>query len=232
MYTFLKEAIKENYDPYKLLRQTERGRVEVIHHRESGKLYILREYTGSGEAYEILKKIRCANLPVIYECAEEDGRVLVLEEYVRGDNLQDLLLCGPLDVYEVRRIAAQLCNALWVLHNSGLVHRDVKPDNVIMRGDSAILIDFDAARIYTEKKSADTHVLGTVGYASPEQYGFSQTDARSDIYSLGVLMNIMLTGEHPSVKMAGGRMGIIIRRCTMTNSKQRFRNVRQVRDLL
>ena len=232
MYDFLKNAIEENYDRYHLIRKTERGSVEIIRHRDSGKKYILRRFTGSVHAYEELKKIQSPFLPKIYECACRDDQVLVLEEFICGDNLQTLLECGPMDASQVRSISDQLCCALWVLHQMGLVHRDVKPENVMIRGDEAILIDFDTTRVFKEENSFDTQVLGTVGYAPPEQYGISQTDPRSDIYSLGVLMNVMLTGVHPSVKIAPGRMGMIIRRCTMTSPRHRFKNVLQVRRLL
>ena len=232
MYTFWEQAIEEDFEPFRLIRQTERGRVEIIRHRESGRKYILRRFTGSGEAYEKLKSIRCDNLPIIYDCAQKEDQVLVLEEYILGDTLEDLLSCGPLEKAQVKGISKQLCNALWVLHQNGLVHRDIKPANIMIRGDEAVLVDFDVTRKYSENKNSDTQLMGTVGYAPPEQYGLSQTDPRSDIYSLGVLMNIMLTGEHPSVKMARGKMGMIISRCTMTSAKQRFKSVLLIRDLL
>ena len=76
-----------------------------------------------------------------------------------------------------------------------------------LRGSEAVLIDFDAARIYQDESESDTQILGTTGFAAPEQYGISQSDERADIYSLGVLLNIMLTGEHPSRGLADGRMG-------------------------
>lgn len=73
-----------------------------------------------------------------------------------------------------------------------------------------------------ESQRADTTVLGTTGFAPPEQFGLSQTDCRADIYAMGVLLNVMLTGEHPSTRLAGGRYGHIVRRCTMTNPKNRY----------
>ena len=100
-----------------------------------------------------------------------------------------------------------------------------KPENVIIRGDEAVLIDFDASRIVKEDQRADTVVLGTTGYAAPEQYGISQTDGRADIYSLGVLLNIMLTGKHPSMELAPGKLGRIVQRCTQINPKKRYKNV-------
>ena len=126
---------------------------------------------------------------------------------------------------ETRRILRQLCRALWVLHSMGAVHRDVKPENIVLRGQNAVLIDFDAARIHKKSRENDTRVLGTIGYAAPEQYGFSQSDACSDIYSLGILMNVMLTGKHPSNQLAPGRFGRIITRCTQITPSKRYKNI-------
>lgn len=112
-----------------------------------------------------------------------------------------------------------------MLHSLGAVHRDIKPENVIIRGDQAVLIDFDAARIVKNRSDADTQVLGTTGYAAPEQYGISQTDGRADLYAMGILLNIMLTGKHPSKKLAGGRLGRIVQKCTMINPEKRYKNV-------
>ena len=82
-----------------------------------------------------------------------------------------------------------------------------------------------AAGAHGKKLEADTQVLGTTGFAAPEQYGLSQSDARTDIYSLGVLMNVMLTGQHPSKRLAEGRMGRIIEHCTRVNPAKRYRDV-------
>lgn len=87
-----------------------------------------------------------------------------------------------------------------------------------------MLIDFDAARLHKPSRENDTVVLGTTGFAAPEQYGLSQSDARADIYSLGVLMNVMLTGEHPSRKLASGRLGRVVQRCTQVNPEKRYRS--------
>ena len=119
----------------------------------------------------------------------------------------------------------QLCRALWVLHSMAAVHRDIKPENVILRGPDAVLIDFDAARLHKPGAETDTQVLGTTGFAAPEQYGLSQSDVRTDIFALGVLINVMLTGEHPSTKLAEGRMGRVVQRCTQVNPEKRYQNV-------
>ena len=104
-----------------------------------------------------------------------------MEEYVEGDNLATLLSEARFTPSEARRIVSQLCSALWILHSMGIVHRDVKPENVILRGNEAVLIDFDASRVFKNEESRDTQVLGTTGYAAPEQYGIAQTDERADL---------------------------------------------------
>ena len=111
------------------------------------------------------------------------------------------------------------------LHSLDAVHRDIKPENVILRGSDAILIDFDAARLHKETHDTDTQILGTTGFAAPEQYGLSQSDLRTDIYSLGILINVMLTGEHPSRKQATGKLGRVVERCTHVNPEKRYKNV-------
>ena len=133
---------------------------------------------------------------------------------------------------EARRILQQVCRALWTLHSIGAVHRDVKPENIILHESEAVLIDFDAARLHKTESDSDTQVLGTTGFAAPEQYGLSQSDARSDIYSLGILLNVMLTGRHPSKKLAKGRFGRIITRCTQVNPARRYQDVLQLLDAL
>lgn len=199
--------------------------MRLICHRASGQRFILRRFTGNGEVYRKLLNYSCQNLPVIYEAASQGEENLVLEEFIEGDTLGFLLEGALFSPKETREITAQLCRALWVLHSLAAVHRDIKPENVILRGSEAVLIDFDAARFHKPQAEADTQILGTTGFAAPEQYGLSQSDARTDIYSLGVLMNVMLTGEHPSKRLAEGRLGRIIERCTRVNPEKRYRDV-------
>ena len=84
-----------------------------------------------------------------------------------------------------------------------------------------VLIDFNASR-QTRECSRDTIIMGTVGYVSPEQLGVSQTDARTDIYAAGVLYNVMLTGQHPSISIASGKAGRIVRKSTAINPDERY----------
>ena len=232
IYNNLLEAVHNEYDTIRLIKKSERGEVSLVRHRDSGTRYIFRHFYGSSEVYQQLLTISCPYLPQIMEVGERDGRTVLLEEYVQGDTLRDILECGLLTAAEARQITRQLCSALWVLHSMGVVHRDVKPDNVIVRGKEAVLIDFDASRIYKSAIQEDTQILGTTGFAAPEQYGLSQSDGRADIYALGVLLNIMVTGEHPSRKLAGGRIGRIVQRCTMVSPEKRYKNILHLMEVL
>ena len=232
LYESFWEAVTTEYDTLRVLKQSPRGTVSVVRHKKSGTRYVFRRYSGSGEVYRRLLPVLCPHLPQIMEAAEQDGQTAVLEEYVQGDTLAELLMGARLTEREARQVTMQLCQALHVLHSMGAVHRDVKPENVILRGSDAVLIDFDAARIYKDESESDTQVLGTTGFAAPEQYGIFQSDERADIFSLGVLLNIMLTGKPPSREMAAGKMGRIVRKCTMTAPEQRYQSARALMEVL
>ena len=232
LYESFWEAVTTEYDTLRVLKQSPRGTVSVVRHKKRGTRYVFRRYSGSGEVYRRLLPVLCPHLPQIMEAAEQDGQTAVLEEYVQGDTLAELLMGARLTEREARQVTMQLCQALHVLHSMGAVHRDVKPENVILRGSDAVLIDFDAARIYKDESESDTQVLGTTGFAAPEQYGIFQSDERADIFSLGVLLNIMLTGKHPSREMAAGKMGRIVRKCTMTAPEQRYQSARALMEVL
>lgn len=232
LYESFLEAVTTEYDTLRVLKQSPRGTVSVVRHKKSGTRYVFRRYSGSGEVYRRLLPVLCPHLPQIMEAAEQDGQTAVLEEYVQGDTLAELLMGARLTEREARQVTMQLCQALHVLHSMGAVHRDVKPENVILRGSDAVLIGFDAARIYKVASESDTQVLGTTGFAAPEQYGIFQSDERADIFSLGVLLNIMLTGKHPSREMAAGKMGRIVRKCTMTAPEQRYQSARALMEVL
>ena len=225
IYQYLLSSIDLEYETVKTIKNSERGCVSLLQNKQNGTRFIFRHYQGSGEVYRKLLSVSCPNLPKIMEAAEQDGMVAVLEEYIQGDSLAFLLAGACFTPAEARKITFQLCNALWVLHSLGAVHRDIKPENVIVRGSEAVLIDFDASLIFKNGTNQDTQILGTTGYAAPEQYGITQTDERADIYSLGVLLNIMLTGKHPSKELASGRLGRIVQKCTMVNPKKRYKSV-------
>ena len=232
MYSWLSEQLRTEFEVVRLLKERPRGSVRLIRHNAGGNQFILRHFQGNGEVYRRLLSFSCPHLPLIYEAVEQEGENLVIEEFVQGDTLDFLLADTLFTSQETRKIVKQLCQGLWVLHSMAAVHRDIKPENVILRGNDAVLIDFDAARLHKPQAESDTHILGTTGFAAPEQYGLGQSDTRTDIYSLGVLMNVMLTGQHPSKKLAEGRMGRVIQRCTQVNPAKRYKDVLHLMEAL
>ena len=232
MYGWLSGVLAQEYELVRLIKKSSRGSVRLIRHKGTGQRFILRQFTGNPEVYRKLLDYTCPNLPTVYEVACQGDRNLVLEEFIQGDTLGFLLRGALFSPEETRRIVLQVCRALWVLHTIGAVHRDVKPENIILRGNEAVLIDFDAARLHKPEHEMDTQILGTAGFAAPEQYGLSQSDIRTDIYALGVLINVMLTGEHPSKKLADGKMGRVVDRCTHVNPQHRYKNVLRLMEAL
>ena len=232
IYSWLLEILQTEYEPVRRMKESDRGGVYLIRHRTDGKPLVLRHFTGNAEVYQKLLHYTCSNLPVTLEVASQGEEHLILEEYIQGDTLDFLLKDTLFTGKETRKIVTQVCRALWVLHSLGAVHRDVKPENVILRGDEAVLIDFDAARLHKPELESDTQILGTAGFAAPEQYGLSQTDRRADIYALGILINVMLTGQHPSQRQAEGRLGRVVERCTRVNPARRYPNVLRLMEAL
>ena len=231
-YSYFEKQIEERFTVLETLVGSERKLVQKVRHDASGGLFVLRRQQGSCEIYRKLLEVKSRYMPEIFETAEEAGRFLVLEEFIRGDSVSGMLRGALFTEKETRGIAMDVCRALYVLHGLNIVHRDVKPENIILRDDRAVLLDFDASRETRNGEEKDTVVLGTVGYAAPEQYGIAQTDGRADIYALGVTMNVMLTGEHPSVRMAEGRMGRVISRCVQVDSGRRYADVRHLMEAL
>ncbi len=214
------------------LKTSGKESVVLVRSKKDKQRYVYREFRGSPEVYYRLLKIQCANLPKIYAVEVHDDVVCVLEEYIQGDSLAFILAGGPIPENQAVQILKQICQGLEVLHSFGAVHRDVKPENIILRGDEAVLIDFDASRIVHPENDTDTRVMGTTGYAAPEQYGFSQTDGRADIYALGVMLNEMLTGKHPSKYLAQSSYRGVIEKCIEVNVDKRYQKTEQLRKAL
>lgn len=224
--------MKKNYD-YAELR---RSLTFVTAFGESASLYLFppenrlfvvrREDRSAREVYDALQKITADDprLATVFSVADEGDHIVILQDYISGISLRELLeQAGPLPPDEARRIALEVCEGLCTLHKSGIIHRDITPNNVILSsGGGAVVIDYGIARAYEEGRATDTVVLGTPGYAAPEQFGFSQSDARTDVYALGVLLNVMLTGELPGIRKATGSLGKIVSRCIEIDSKKRY----------
>jgi len=147
-----------------------------------------------------LARLRHPNLMHIYTVGEHQGRPFFAMEYIRGSTLSSLIAkTGPLPPPQAVHIAAEVMSALDKVHKAGIIHRDIKPGNIMVDEDGrAVLMDFGLARQDTDAAlTADHTVLGTPNYMSPEQARGERLDARTDIYSLGVVIYEMLTGGPP-----------------------------------
>ena len=210
------------------LRSKNDCKVLRLRHKASGKDMVLRSFPENLDAYEVLCGIRCENLPEIYDAVRLDDGQIIFEEYIDGLTVAQALEVGKYRYRGAKKVISGVCQALTVLHDRGLVHRDVKPENVMIGNDGrVVLIDFDASRRVSEAPK-DTVILGTVGYASPEQLGITQSDARTDIYATGVMLNVMLTGKYPTEMFAKGRGGRIVRKCTALNPDDRYRSAEKL----
>ena len=222
------EKVLQTYSMVKVLSQKNGCKVLRLRNKSTGNDLVLRSFPTPLAAYEKLQNIRCANLPEIHDVLMLDDGQIVLEEYIDGITVAQVM---EIDTYRsagAYKVLSGVCEALTVLHDRGIVHRDVKPENVMIeKSGRVVLIDFNASRMESNA-SKDTVIMGTVGYASPEQLGLSQTDARTDIYATGVLYNVMLTGQHPSVTIASGKAGRIVRKCTAVNPDERYQTASEL----
>lgn len=220
------------YSPVSVLSDKNGCKVLRLRNKTSGKDLVLRSFPEHLDAYEALCGIRCESLPEIYDAIDLDDGQIVLEEYIDGITVAQVMEGGRYRYRGAKKVIAGVCHALTVLHKRGLVHRDVKPENVMIGSDGrVILIDFNASRTVSEA-CRDTVIMGTVGYASPEQLGVTQSDARTDIYAAGVLLNVMLTGKHPTAAFARGHAGRVVRKCTSLNPDERYQSAQKLSEAL
>lgn len=141
----------------------------------------------------------CTRLPRVEATYELPDQFVVVYDYVPGKTAESLVKeSGVLPEAEATRIASEVCEAAGALHELGVIHRDISPRNIVVSADGAHLIDLGIARLRVEGAVRDTNALGTYGFAAPEQYGFEQTDARSDVYSIGCVLGYLLTGLVPN----------------------------------
>jgi len=149
---------------------------------------------------EVLSQLAHLNLPRVTDYFICNGRRYLVQELIEGKTLEEVMdEESPRKEEEVVAWALQVCDALTYLHSQGMVYRDLKPSNVIVGpGGTLKLIDFGLVRFFSMGKPKDTVIMGTPGFAAPEQYGQGETDPRSDVFSLGVLIHHLLTGHDPT----------------------------------
>lgn len=190
----------------------------------------------SRDVYEQLASVRIEGVPAVKECVADEGKLIVVEEYVQGRSLKQVLdEQGLLNEEQAYDIAVQLADILVRLHQlePAIVHRDIKPYNIIIEKNGHVnLIDFNAARHVNADKNEDTRMLGTVYFAAPEQFGFGQSDERTDIYGLGATINYIMTGDKPGAGIAECRFSDILKKCLMVDAKDRYQSAEELRGVL
>lgn len=170
-------------------------------------------------------------IPRIYELACDGKSAVVIEAYISGETLEEAMESrGTFGEEEAKDVICSLLIILKDIHRQGLVHRDISAKNVMLTDEGTVkLIDFGIAREVKVQKPCDTAILGTVGYAAPEQFGFRQSDARTDIYAVGVLFNQLLTGHMPIEQIySDRRFKKIIEKSTAIDADQRYANAEKM----
>lgn len=193
-------GLDDAYHVERVLASGPSGVTELVTLDGSGPFVRKRIPTGLARrgVWATLVECGCARLPRVQATYEMPDEFVVVCDFVPGENLEQLVASrGRLPQADAFRVVSQLCEAVSALHAHGIIHRDVSPANVIVAADGAHLIDLGIARFRSEGVTHDTTQLGTRGFASPEQCGYAQTDARSDVYSLGRILGYLLTGVLP-----------------------------------
>ncbi|MBR5280065.1 MAG: protein kinase [Clostridia bacterium] len=218
------EKIFQTYRLVNVLSNKNNSQALRLRHRTLEKDLVLHSFSNHYVAYDALCPIRTFHLPEIYESVHVTDGQIVLEEYIDGMNVAQIMEVERYTYKDAKKVLRSVCEALSILHRLKIVHRDVKPENVLVTPNGrVVLIDFNASREMKEN-SLDTVIMGTVGYASPEQMGITQSDSRTDIYAVGVLLNVMLTGKHPSDVLVKRRPGRIVQKCTQINPDLRYQD--------
>lgn len=245
---------------YEILKQIGNGGMSVVYlamDKRLNKQWAVKEIrkTANGKNNEVvvnsllaeanlMKRLDHPALPRIVDIIDNGQTIFIIMDYIEGESLDKILKeYGAQPQELVIDWAKQLCDVLGYLHSQKppIIYRDMKPANVMLKPEGNLkVIDFGIAREYKEKNLADTTVLGTKGYAPPEQHGSRQTDARSDIYALGMTMHHLLTGIDPrpadymyvpirqwNPELSGG-LERIIDKCTALDPEDRYQNCNEL----
>lgn len=215
MYNLTKEFQKFDYECLNLLSKD--GRTMLMRGK-NGQLFVQKRMDAEyGDIYKRIKELDIKGIPKIFEIYSDKHECVVNTEYIKGMTVGEAVgRFSTIDENSAAKYICSLCETLKTIHEAGIIHRDITSSNVILAADRAYLIDFGIARFKKNNAASDTELLGTAGYAAPEQFGFSQTDARSDIYALGKLFEFMV-GENYN-----GRYKKIITKSIQMDPEKRY----------
>ena len=210
-----------------IIKQDQDKIISLVEHETTHTKYIQKELNYYDKTlYQTLQKIKSPYLPKIFVIQENDNHLILIEEYIKGNTLDQQILSKE----DVRNIMHQLCECLNSLHklDPPIVHRDIKPENIIYHNNKVTLLDFGIARFLDSIKNKDTLILGSVGYAAPEQFGFQQSNPQTDIYALGKLMNYLLNGSLEHQNNIPFDLKQVILKATQLDYKNRYNSVKEM----
>ncbi|SHK25066.1 Serine/threonine protein kinase [Selenomonas ruminantium] len=215
--------LASTYEKIRLLKKSARSEVWLVTDKQ-GTLAILKHSQPHRLPLQELKTAAIPLLPKIYYLISHDEETITIEEYIHGQSLADRLQTkNYLTEQEASQLLLSICHGLAQLHALGIIHRDIKPEHIIVEKDNTPrLIDFDACRSFKDGQTEDTALLGTKTYAPPEQFGFQQTDPRSDIYALGKTIQELLPPDY------NGRLLPILQRCQRLDPADRYQNTHEL----
>lgn len=234
------------YEVTACLKESTGKKTYLIKSREDGSKYILKTAWGDEAEYllregNILKELQdeedmgddeeSSSAIYVKDVLSVDGAVYLMRNYVAGASLAQKLEKYNYSDAETVNVGINLCKEVRKLHHRKppVIHRDIKPENIIIKPDGSLaLIDLETARTYKAGQREDTHFVGTRETAAPEQYGFGQSDERTDIYGIGrTLLYVKTGGEYPDdlCKLSGDRkINRIIRKCCSFDPDRRYAN--------
>lgn len=219
---------------FKLVKTIDETNQSLYFSETDNCLYVLKNLIHYDiKVFNYLKTSSNIHVPQVVYFEENNNELSVLEEYIDGMTLEDYLSVNPdLKFDEKLTIVNDLCDGLTYLHKAPMpiIHRDLKSTNIMIDKAGVVkIIDYDAAKTYKLGESRDTVLLGSAVSAAPEQFGFAQSDPRTDIYALGKIMTILFSNE---VKNKGHWINKIIAKSTSIDPKDRYQNIRELLDAL
>lgn len=242
---YLPEDMQEHWTVYECLKESEDSSTFLVKETATGILCVLkwgrnRQTEFLRNEMEIMKKMadrKLSGIPKAYRIFEENGEVYLVREYIEGMSLAQMVLQkGGISEAEICRISRKICQTAEQFQNPDepMIHRDIKPENIVVTpGSEVVFIDFGTMRSYKKDGSRDTFVVGTRGTAAPEQYGYTQTDQRTDVYAIGQTMLYMVSESYEMNQLSecavSRRMKKIIEKACSFEPDKRYGDAAQLR---
>ena len=242
---YLPEDMQEHWTVYECLKESEDSSTFLVKETATGILCVLkwgrnRQTEFLRNEMEIMKKMadrKLSGIPKAYRIFEENGEVYLVREYIEGMSLAQMILQkGGISEAEICRISRKICQTAEQFQNPDepMIHRDIKPENIVVTpGAEVVFIDFGTMRSYKKDGSRDTFVVGTRGTAAPEQYGYTQTDQRTDVYAIGQTMLYMVSESYEMNQLSecavSRRMKKIIEKACSFEPDKRYGDAAQLR---